>query len=87
MSVNNIYGRENRRVLTSESSGWHASVVGAMKAPCLRRNSILGFSFFLIVGLGRERDGVSKSVKVTIQSVLFLIFSFVISKTIRDVLV
>jgi hypothetical protein len=61
-------------------SGWH--LVGALKAPCRRRNLI----FFL------EEEMVSKSVgsQSKIQNVIFLLinFSFVISKeTIRHVLI
>ena len=79
--TNTIHDRENRRVLTSESSGWHASCRGGYE-------SALQEEKFKILGLGRGeiRDGVKKC-KVTIQRVVFLIFSFVISKeTIRDVL-
>jgi hypothetical protein len=61
-------------------SGWH--LVGALKAPCRRRNLI----FFW------EEEMVSKSVgsQSKIQNVIFLLinFSFVISKeTIRHVLI
>jgi len=54
-----------------------------MKAPCIAGGEISIWDF----GKGRDQRWCVKKCKVTIQRVLFLIFSFVISKeTIRDVL-
>lgn len=65
--MTNTYDIENRRTLTSESSGWHASRGGGLRD----YESALQEEGFNSGKEGREVDGGVKKCKVTIRRVLF----------------